>query len=272
MRRTVINKYARSIEQALLNTRLRAMSDDEMSQSAMIVAPHPDDETLGCGGTIIKKLALAAPVHVVFTTDGGGSHRAMDRDELVARRMNEAKAACATLGLPEENIFFLGLPDGALCRHEATAADELVALMEKYNPQQVFATYRHDNHPDHLATNRAVRSAIRQGTRPRTFLEYPIWFWEHWPWMATPQYAPRRRRRKVKRGVLSPLRSLRDFRVYVDVADLLPCKRAALEKHQTQMQAQSDDWTTLATISEGEFLARLLSDREVFSRKVISPD
>lgn len=271
MRRSVINQFARTVETALLNARLRQMTDEEMYQSAMIVAPHPDDETLGCGGTIIKKLRRGAAVHVVFTTDGGGSHRAMDREKLAATRMNEAKSACARLGVPIDNVLFLGFPDGELFEHEDAAAHQLLQLMEKYNPSQVFATYCHDKHPDHLATNRAVRDAMQRSSRARTLLEYPVWFWEHWPWMETPTYEPRRRTRMLRRGVMSPLRAMRDFRVYVDVADVKHCKRDALYEHATQMQPQGDKWTTLATISDGEFIDRMMTDREIFSRVTIEP-
>lgn len=247
----------------------RPLYDQELRQPALIVAPHPDDETLGCGGTIIRKIAVGAAVHVVFTTDGGGSHRGIDRHELVRRRADEAIAACAVLGVAKSHITFLALADGRLEVHQPDAARRMAKIMRDIQPQQVFAPYRHDNHPDHLATNRAVVAALGEYGRSCVLLEYPVWFWEHWPWMKLPPWLPHRRRRAITRAVLSPLRAWRDIRRFVDVADVLEQKKDALAEHATQMRAMADGWTTLGEISGGEFLDRLLTAREIFAERRI---
>lgn len=271
MQHSVFNTLARSIETALLNAVARSMSGDELGQSALVVAPHADDETLGCGGTIMKKIAVSAAVSVLFVTDGGGSNKSLPRDELVRRRKSEALAACDVLGVGPENITFLDLPDGRL-EHDGQAIVRGVQdAMNKCNPAQVFVPYRHDNHPDHLATNRAVIEAIRRGGAMRVVYEYPIWFWEHWPWMSLPRDYPHRARRGLKRAILSPMHGLRDLHTFVDVSDVLDRKRAALDHHATQMQSPGGKWDTLPMIEDGEFLARLLRDREVFAMRVIRP-
>ena len=85
---------------------------------ALVFAPHQDDEVLGCGGTILSKIAAGADVRCVFLTDGSASHRGLlARDELVALRRREALAAGGILGLAADRITFLGLPDGDLERH-----------------------------------------------------------------------------------------------------------------------------------------------------------
>jgi len=248
------------------------LTDEHLRQPAIVFAPHADDETLGCGGTIMRKAALGAPVSVVFLTDSGGSHKALSREELVARRTHEALAACQVLGVDGECVRFFSYPDGELAKHEVEASDRIAALLDDLQVTQVFVPYRHDNHIDHLASNRAVRSAIRAGRRPITMLEYPVWFWEHWPWMQTPTWWNSRRRRAVKRAVMAPVRELCDLQWWVDVSEMLERKRAALDAHATQMSSMDDNWETLADVSDGAFLDRLLQPREWFARRVVKPD
>ncbi len=265
--RSLINRLARFVSSAMVHTGATHLTDDELQMAALVVAPHPDDETLGCGGTILRKLSLGANAHVVLMTDGSGSHRGMPPQELVQRRSTEARAACAALGIDSDRVTLLAFPDGRLSEHESAAASRLTELLQTLQPKQVFAPYRHDNHPDHLATTRAVVSAIGQYSQPCKLLEYPVWFWEHWPWMEVPPHMPHRRRRIVSRALRSPWRGWLDFNRFVDVTEQLDRKRIALDKHATQMTAMSDGWTTLQEISGGAFLERLLTNREIFAER-----
>lgn len=271
MSRTPINTAARQLYTALIHFRARPLSDNDLRQPAVVFAPHADDETLGCGGTIMRKLDLGAQVSIVFLTDSGSSHRALPREELIQRRVRESLAACAELGVDGGRVRFLDYPDGHLAEHEAEASRRTAELLRELEPTQVFVPYRYDFHDDHLASNRVVVAAVRAGAQPVTVLEYPVWFWEHWPWMHAPTWWKHRARRAFKRAVLSPPRAMRDFRWWVDVEDLLDRKRRALGQHATQMSALSDGWTTLGEVSNGEFLERLLQRREWFARRVIRP-
>lgn len=93
----------------------------------VVVAPHPDDETLAAGGLIRRLTQRGLPVDVVFVTDGDGypeavglppgAHSAETADDFLAlgaRRRGEALAATARLGVPPEHVHFLGFPDGGL--------------------------------------------------------------------------------------------------------------------------------------------------------------
>lgn len=93
----------------------------------LVVAPHPDDETLGAGGLMQRVLQLGGAVQVVFMTSGDGfpngvalaQHTlhptARDYREYGRRRQEEARQALMTLGIPEKSIIFLGFPDAGLC-------------------------------------------------------------------------------------------------------------------------------------------------------------
>jgi LmbE family N-acetylglucosaminyl deacetylase len=83
----------------------------------LVVAPHPDDESLGCGGLIATLAWKGAAFRFVFVTDGGASHRhsqSWPRPRLAARREAEATEALRRLGVGAETRLFLGLADAAM--------------------------------------------------------------------------------------------------------------------------------------------------------------
>ena len=150
---------------------------------AIVFAPHPDDETLGCGGMIALKRQQGVDVWVVFLTDGQDSQfnhvRVKTIEELVQIRQHEALAALDTLGVKAPEIRFLDLPDGSLpSLSEAKrqqVVDQLINLLEVSNAQEVYVTYRKDIHPDHQETYGLVRSAVVQSGRSLELIQYPVW-------------------------------------------------------------------------------------------------
>src|SRR5947208_6372296 len=98
------------------------LHNSDLVRPAVVFSPHPDDETLGCGGTIIRRRLLGADVSVVFMTDGSASHRRlMPALDLTALRAREARAACRILGVNEQSISFLNFEDGQLESHREAA-------------------------------------------------------------------------------------------------------------------------------------------------------
>lgn len=148
----------------------------------VVVAPHPDDETLGCGGMLAHLAARGVPVAVVSVTDGGVAYpdiSKFDQRQLEQTRRAELDRAAAILGVKQ--VTRLGLPDGQLAEHEDQLTDLLAEILAG-QPSGVWcaATWRGDGHPDHEAVGRAAAAATeRTGT---TLVEYPVWMW-HW---ATP--------------------------------------------------------------------------------------
>lgn len=117
------------------------------------VAPHPDDETIGCGGALARHIDRGDDVIVLVATSGEGSAGGAD---VADRREAEAVAACAALGLPAAPVL-LRLPDGHLAGHvEALAAriaEHAAAAATVYVPSLL------DPHRDHLAANVALARA-----------------------------------------------------------------------------------------------------------------
>jgi LmbE family N-acetylglucosaminyl deacetylase len=234
---------------------------DQFSLPAVVFAPHPDDETLGCGGTIVHKIRAGAEVKIVVMTDGALSHpRLMAEEEMRARRSEEALAAAQTLGVAKENVYLLGFPDGQLLRHHEPAVARVSEVLRREQPDQVFLPYDQDGPPDHQATTAIVLQAVAAFRPNATVYEYPIWFWYHWPWTG-PLYGVR--------ASAAANRSLwRDFRCFVRIGEVLEIKRAALQQHRSQMQRLVPDpsWLTLGDVSNGEFLRCFFQKREVFRR------
>lgn len=161
------------------------MTSQTAARSCLVLAPHPDDETLGCGATIIRKLAAGASVRVVIATDGRHSPRPsnLSIDAFVKIREEEACRACAILGLSAEDITFLRFEDGRLADHRRLLRDRLLDLFGTINPEEVFVSSIIDNHPDHRVLAELARelAQVRPGRRCGLY-EYPIWFWDPRLW------------------------------------------------------------------------------------------
>jgi LmbE family N-acetylglucosaminyl deacetylase len=243
---------------------------EEISRcSAIIFAPHQDDETLGCGGTIIKKRQSGAKVVCVFMTDGRTSHQSfISPDELTELRKREALGATAVLGVAPDDVHFLGFQDGKLGTFHQEAVARVSALIEHYRPHEVFAPYRDDGTPDHESTFRIVAEAVSATAHPVRLCEYPVWFWNQWPWVSLKLRPNREAFKSLRRSFDARFGRIAyaNFGSRVFVGDVLRLKRKALEEHRSQMSVlqPNSSWPTLHDVSNGEFLQCFFHDIEVF--------
>ncbi len=183
-------------------------------RDVVVVAPHPDDEVLGVGGLMRHLVRSGASLRVVAVTDGDAARppAGWSPQRLGIARTLEATAACAELGVPGPRR--LALPDGRVAAHENALTEAVADLLR---PDTVcLATWRHDGHPDHEATGRAVAAACTHtGAR---LVEYPVWMW-HWARPGDPDVPWARARRWVLPG------------------DDLDAKARAVAHHHTQLEA-----------------------------------
>jgi LmbE family N-acetylglucosaminyl deacetylase len=149
--------------------------------NVLVIAPHPDDDAIGCGGTLTRLAARGARVAVTYVTDGSASHLKSERFPpavLRAVREDEARAALRCLGVFGEPQF-LRAPDGGLAQLDARARARLIeavaARIVAVRAQLVFAPWLRDPHPDHVVTAEIVAAAFGICARRPQLYWYGVW-------------------------------------------------------------------------------------------------
>jgi LmbE family N-acetylglucosaminyl deacetylase len=150
----------------------------DRQQQVLVLAPHPDDETFGCGGTIRMLADSGVAVDVAFMTRGemgvenGAEQSAQSRRELAAVRTNEALAACEILGVRQ--VRFLDGADTRLAE-QPHLAEVIAGLLNETLYQRVFCPWPQDSHDDHQATFKLLRQATSGRPWPIQFWLYEVW-------------------------------------------------------------------------------------------------
>lgn len=142
--------------------------------NVIVIAPHPDDETLGCGGTVCLHSTRREPVSTVFLTSGELGLKHLAAAEARACREREAQRAAEILGLKQ--TFFLRCRDWMLADEIPQAAALLAPLIEKLKPDLIYLPHQGDSHPDHRAALPILRQALQAlpGAKPEV-RAYEIW-------------------------------------------------------------------------------------------------
>lgn len=213
----------------------------------LILAPHPDDESLATGGLIQRAVKAGAKVRVLFATDGDNNpwpQRFVERKLQISytdrarwgrRRRKEAIAALELLGLPRGSARFLGLPDqgitSLLMRAEEGVLFTLWAELAEWEPTIFVMPSATDAHPDHSALFVLVHLALMRLERPPRLLRFII-------------HAPRR---QSERGKVT----LRLTESEVER------KRTAILAHESQMALSRKRFASYATEHETFYNAPL---------------
>jgi N-acetylglucosamine malate deacetylase 1 len=177
----------------------------------VVLAPHMDDEIIGCGGTLYKHILKGATVTVVYLTDGryGGKlpqHPAGERSRrpetsLVAIRRQEALLAMETLGI--ENGIFLDAEDGSLSSAHGLAK-RVRQILNSIQPHLVYLPFFLEEHPDHRAVTQILIDATEGSGLRFDCCGYEVW---------TPLFP----------------------NCLVDINEAVAMKKQALERYQTQL-------------------------------------
>lgn len=188
--------------------------------NVLILAAHPDDEVLGCGGTIAKLADEGATIHVAFLVDGVFSRTGdagTQQAELAARR-TAAQKSCDILGV--KSVFFGDFPDN---RMDTIALLDIIKpieeLIAKHQPEVVFTHHAGDVNIDHRRMHEAVVTACRpqRGHPVKTLLCFEVPSSTEWQ---LPGSAP----------VFAP-------NWFVDISDTLERKLAALDAYAAELRA-----------------------------------
>lgn len=147
-------------------------------KKALVLAPHPDDEVFGCGGTLKKLSSSGCDITVVYFCDGsaGVDENAEEKKDqnLIGVRRKEAQESSKLLGVKEQ--IFLGFADGKLAAN-SESIKAMNELIEKVKPEIIFLPSFLDNHPDHRAVNDILmQSKIENQPEIWSFQVWtPIW-------------------------------------------------------------------------------------------------
>jgi len=140
----------------------------------LVIAPHPDDESIGCGGTICLHTDRGDHVAAVFLTSGEFALGDLPREKAWAIREAEAEESASILGIT--SVTFLRRPDHYLGDGIEEAATELRLLLERQQPQLIYLPHAYEGHSDHRACQPIVQAALSSTLiPPPALLGYEVW-------------------------------------------------------------------------------------------------
>jgi LmbE family N-acetylglucosaminyl deacetylase len=182
----------------------------------LVLAPHPDDESLAAGGLISMLISTGVPVRVIAVTDGERAYGNRPDAALAEVRRTEQTAALEQLGLKSDAIDRLGLTDSHVSREEKSLVEQLLPLVSE--DTHILAPWPGDFHPDHEACGRAAEEVARLSGATLTF--YFFWTWH--------------------RGLPSLIRDL-PLRSIALSTHQQEAKRAAIGQHRSQLMHLSGE-------------------------------
>ena len=166
----------------LLRGRAFLSPDMSIIGNALILAPHPDDEAMGCGGLIQRLCGQGLFPHVVILTGGGQSHSAccyLSESVIKEERRTMASQILQKLGLPADHLHLLDFPDGSISiQHDEMQT--LQKLVAEIQPAAVFIPHHGEGWPDHLVCRDLVEQMPALGAT--AIYEYCVWLWYYNAW------------------------------------------------------------------------------------------
>ncbi|MEJ8741347.1 PIG-L deacetylase family protein [Phocaeicola sp. HCN-6420] len=179
-----IKDIIRQTRVTIINCLLYRFSQLQLENKVLIVAPHPDDEVLGCSGFIQRMIDNGKQVHVVILSGGGKSHQGcchIDESTLIDSRRNLSRKAAKILNLPLDQLHFLDYSDGSISFND-TETQRLQILIEELSPNAIFVPHKGEGWSDHIEAGKIVREIIRIQSIPVQLYEYCVWFWYYNVW------------------------------------------------------------------------------------------
>ena len=259
---------------ARLLARGRPLELDRTSGPVWVVAAHPGEEALACGGLIARSAAQHVRVRIAFLTSGEWSHRRqLAAAEMGPLREAEAIAAAAALGVQPEDVHFIRSPDTAAAFDRPRAERLMRTLFDTALPGLLVLPDDSDRHPDIAAAHRVARAAAAFVGAAPLVVEYPYWAWRVWPFVRAPLPLPwqggeesRDRAGVIAASVRHRLgrELVRRFPSVLEPGGSTVAKAAAVAAHRSQMEHRGGDpgWWTLRDVNRGDFLDRLLRSPE----------
>lgn len=177
----MLKDYIRTIRLPIIRIRTSFRSKLVTGKRILLVAPHPDDEIIGCAGLIQQALKAGKKIDVVILTGGGKSHSNccnIDEDTLIEARRKLSRKAAQVVGLPLEHLHFLNYPDGSIS-YENKETERLKQLIEELSPEAIFIPHKGEGWSDHVEAGNVIRKLKLSGIQ---LYEYCVWFWYYNVW------------------------------------------------------------------------------------------
>lgn len=180
MLKEILRKLRVNIVRCTANVRAK---DVETGTSLLFIAPHPDDEVIGCAGLIQRSLKKGKDVYIAILTGGEGSHKGCCQiapQELIDKRRGLASKINKELGVASENLFFLDYPDGSI-KYELQETDRLNRLIKQICPDSILIPHAGEGWNDHIQAGNIVKRLTIDNTDIQIY-EYCVWFWYYNTW------------------------------------------------------------------------------------------
>ena len=188
--------------------------------NVLVISPHPDDETLGCGGAIIKMLSSSVNIAVVLLTDGNGGGRIKDIRRI---RKEEFTKARSVLGYSTFDI--LDYPDGQLESYQERLSEQIHRIFIEHTPKLVLTPYLLDHPTDHQRANIALAQALKNAIQS----DIIIGMYEVWTPLTNPNcYLNITDEYAQKRMAIACYQSQEEYFEIIDKAEALSTFRAKL--------------------------------------------
>ncbi len=142
---------------------------------ALVLSPHPDDELIGAGGTLLRLRERGIPFHVLQMTNGRGCASLATMPEPLRRSIRLEEAGKVSEGLGASMTAWDDLDDDI--PSDADLTDRLLDLLDRVRPDTILVPFLNDPHPDHLFANRVLRAALEREpeTSVKRILSYEVW-------------------------------------------------------------------------------------------------
>ena len=178
----IIKHCIRRFRLFIIHLRKRRKPFLRLSDHTVIIAPHPDDEVIGCAGLIQALVERGTPPHVIILTGGEGSHRGCcntPQETIIAERHQLTIKAAKTLGLPLPNIHCLEFPDGGIAFAHAET-EKLKALLHLLSPNALFVPHYGEGWSDHTSVLGIAKELMK--CHVVNIYEYCVWMWYYNIW------------------------------------------------------------------------------------------
>jgi N-acetylglucosamine malate deacetylase 1 len=196
------------------------MSSSKRIDKTIVFAAHPDDEIIGCGGSLAK-YANKNETTIVYLTSGDAGSLTYTKNELSEIRENEAKKAASILGI--NDLIFLRNSDGFLQFNKENLI-KMTSIIREKKPTIMYTHSSKDMHPDHKTTNELTKQALFmagspgfQETNGKPWIPNIIYTYEIMTPFQTPQY-------------------------FEDITQFMNLKLEALKQHESQKMLHCEDW------------------------------